>query len=93
VRQDAISQVNAGAAVLDVNAGLPGADEPVLLAQVMQIVITEVDVPLCIDIANLKALEAALKLYEGKALINSVNGEDKSLNAVLSPWPKNTARP
>jgi len=83
VRQDAISQVNAGAAVLDVNAGVPGADEPVLLAQVMQAVMSVVDVPLCIDTANPKALDAALKLYEGKALINSVNGEEKSLNAIL----------
>jgi 5-methyltetrahydrofolate--homocysteine methyltransferase len=83
VRQDALAQVEAGAAVLDVNAGVPGADEPVLLAQVMQEVMTVVDVPLCIDTANPQALEAALKLYDGKALINSVNGEEKSLKAVL----------
>ena len=83
VRQDAISQVNAGATVLDVNAGVPGADEPVLLTQVMQEIMSEVDVPLCIDTANPKALKTALKMYEGKALINSVNGEEKSLNAVL----------
>lgn len=83
MRQDAISQVNAGAAVLDVNAGVPGEDEPVLLVQVMQVVMSVVDVPLCIDTANPRALDAALKLYEGIALINSVNGEEKSLNAVL----------
>lgn len=83
VRQDAVAQVNAGATVLDVNAGVPGADEPVLLAQVMQEVMAVVDVPLCIDTANPKALEAALKLYDGKALINSVNGEEKSLAIVL----------
>jgi 5-methyltetrahydrofolate--homocysteine methyltransferase len=83
VRQDALSQVEAGAAVLDVNAGVPGADETALLSQVMQEVISVVDVPLCIDTANPQALEAALKLYEGKALINSVNGEEKSLSAVL----------
>jgi 5-methyltetrahydrofolate--homocysteine methyltransferase len=83
VRQDALAQVEAGAAVLDVNAGVPGADEVKLLSQVMQEVIAVVDVPLCIDTANPQALEAALKLYEGKALINSTNGEEKSLSAVL----------
>ncbi|MCP4141817.1 MAG: dihydropteroate synthase [Chloroflexi bacterium] len=83
VRQDAIKQVEAGATVLDVNAGVPGADEVALLSQVMQEVMSVVDVPLCIDTANPQALEAALKLYEGKALINSVNGEEKSLETVL----------
>jgi len=83
VREDAIKQVEAGATVLDVNAGVPGADEAVLLSQVMQEVMSVVDVPLCIDTANPQALEAALKLYEGKALINSVNGEEKSLAAIL----------
>jgi 5-methyltetrahydrofolate--homocysteine methyltransferase len=83
VRQDAIAQVAAGAAVLDVNAGVPGADEVTLLSQVMEEVMSVVDVPLCIDTANPTALEAALKLYAGKALINSVNGEEKSLKTVL----------
>ncbi len=83
VRQDAIAQVEAGAAVLDVNAGVPGADEVALLSQVMQEVMAVVNVPLCIDTANPQALEAALKLYDGKALINSVNGEEKSLETVL----------
>ena len=83
VRQDAIAQVEAGATLLDINAGVPGADETIMLSQVMQEVISVVDVPLCIDTANPQALEAALKLYDGKALINSVNGEEKSLEAVL----------
>jgi 5-methyltetrahydrofolate--homocysteine methyltransferase len=83
VRQDAVAQVEAGAIVLDVNAGVPGADEVALLSQVMQEVMAVVDVPLCIDTANPQALEAALHLYDGKALINSVNGEEKSLEAVL----------
>lgn len=83
VRQDAIKQVEAGATVLDVNAGVPGADEVALLSQVMQEVMSVVDVPLCIDTANPQALEEALKLYEGKALINSMNGEEKSLETVL----------
>ncbi len=83
VRQDAIKQVAAGAAVLDVNAGVPGADETVLLKKVMQAVMSVTDVPLCIDTADPEALAAALAVYEGKALINSVNGEERSLDAVL----------
>jgi 5-methyltetrahydrofolate--homocysteine methyltransferase len=83
VRQDAIDQVAAGAAILDVNAGVPGADEPALLQQVMRTVLDVTDVPLCIDTADPEALEAALKLYNGNPLINSVNGEERSLNAVL----------
>jgi 5-methyltetrahydrofolate--homocysteine methyltransferase len=83
VRQDAIDQVAAGAAVLDVNAGVPGADEAALLAQVMQAVMEVTDVPLCIDTADPEALAAALALYGGKALINSINGEERSINNVL----------
>lgn len=83
VRDDATAQVAAGAAVLDVNAGVPGADEPALLKKVMSAVLEVTDVPLSIDTANPVALEGALSLYEGKALINSVNGEEESLQAVL----------
>ena len=83
VRKDAELQVAAGAKVLDVNAGVPSADEPALLKQVMQIVMETTDVPLCIDTADPLALEAALSIYGGKALINSVNGEEKSLSSVL----------
>jgi 5-methyltetrahydrofolate--homocysteine methyltransferase len=83
VREDAVNQVEAGAAILDVNAGVPGADEPALLQQVMRTVMEVTDVPLCIDTADPEALEAALKLYEGTALVNSVNGEERSLQAVL----------
>jgi 5-methyltetrahydrofolate--homocysteine methyltransferase len=83
VRRDAKKQVEAGAKVLDVNAGVPGADEPTLLKQVMAIVMEVTDVPLCIDTAEPEALEAALKSYEGKALVNSSNGEERSLEAVL----------
>ncbi len=83
VREDAIKQVAAGAAVLDVNAGVPGADETSLLQKVMQEVMSVTDVPLCIDTADPEALSAALSVYEGKALINSVNGEERSLSAVL----------
>jgi 5-methyltetrahydrofolate--homocysteine methyltransferase len=83
VRDDAIAQVQSGAAVLDVNAGVPGADEPSLLKQVMRTVMEATDVPLCIDTADPAALQVALSIYEGKALVNSVNGEEKSLQNVL----------
>ncbi len=83
VRKDALDQVAAGAPVLDINAGVPGADEPVLIQQIIRNVQEVVDVPLCFDTANPLALAAALSIYEGKALINSVNGEEKSLNAIL----------
>lgn len=83
VRQDAIDQVQAGAHMLDVNAGVPGADEPALLKRVMGIVMEVADVPLCIDTADPEALEAALSVYGGKALVNSVNGEERALSTVL----------
>jgi 5-methyltetrahydrofolate--homocysteine methyltransferase len=83
VRKDALAQVAAGAAMLDVNAGVPGANEPQLLKQVMSTVMEVTDVPLCVDTADPVALAAALSCYQGKALINSVNGEERSLNAVL----------
>lgn len=83
VRKDAADQVAAGAVILDVNAGVPGADEPALLLQVMRTVMEVTDVPLCIDTADPQALESALSHYEGKALVNSVNGEERSLQAVL----------
>ena len=83
VRADAVKQVEAGALILDVNAGVPGADEIELLQQIMRTVLEVTDVPLCIDTADPEALSAALSLYEGKALVNSVNGEERSLEAVL----------
>jgi 5-methyltetrahydrofolate--homocysteine methyltransferase len=83
VRADALAQVAAGAHILDVNAGVPGADEKELLVQVLQTVMEVSDVPLCIDTADPEALEAALQAYEGNALVNSVNGEARSLESVL----------
>lgn len=82
-RTDALAQIDAGAHMLDVNAGVPGADEPALLCQVVQAVMSVTDAPLCIDTADPIALAAALSLYKGKALVNSCNGEERSLNAVL----------
>ncbi len=83
VRRDAVAQIAAGATVLDVNAGVPGADEPELLLEVMKTVMAETDAPLCIDTADPEALAVALAAYEGKALVNSVNGEERALAAVL----------
>lgn len=83
VQHDAQTQVQAGAVMIDVNASLPGADEVALFPQVVQAVMEAVDVPLSLDTPNHKALEAGLKVYKGKALINSVTGEEKSMDAVL----------
>lgn len=83
VRREAIAQVEQGADMLDVNVGVAGIDEVAMLPEVVKIVSETVDVPLCIDSANPVALAAALKVYEGKALVNSVTGEEKSLMSVL----------
>lgn len=83
VRQDAADQVSAGAHVLDVNAGVAGADEPTLLQELMKVVMETSRLPLCIDTSDPNALSAALSIYEGKALINSVNGEERSLSELL----------
>jgi 5-methyltetrahydrofolate--homocysteine methyltransferase len=83
VRSDATAQVEAGAAILDVNAGVPDADDAALIVQMMDAVREVTDVPLCIDSPNPKVLDAGLERYEGKALVNSVNGEEKSLASIL----------
>ncbi len=80
---DARIQVAAGATVLDLNAGVPGADEPKLLSELTKAIMGAVDVPLCFDSANPEALDAALSVYQGKALINSTTGEDRHLDTVL----------
>jgi 5-methyltetrahydrofolate--homocysteine methyltransferase len=78
-----LAQVAAGAQMLDVNAGIPLADEPAILAQCIQLVQSITDVPLTIDSSIVAALEAGLAVYQGKALVNSVTGEDEVLDAVL----------
>ena len=83
VEADAIAQVEAGAHMLDVNAGIPLADEPALLAQAVKLVQSVTDVPLSIDSSIIEALEAGLAVYEGKALVNSVTGEDEQMERVL----------
>lgn len=83
VRKEAREQVEAGALILDVNVGVGGVDEVALLPEVVKVVMNEVDVPLCIDSGDPNAIEAALKVYKGKPLINSVNGEEQSMEKVL----------
>ncbi len=83
VKNDAVAQVEAGAKIIDVNAGVPGADEEALLKDMVYSVIDVTDMPLCFDTADNKALETALSIYEGKALINSINGEEERLASVL----------
>ena len=83
VEADAVAQVAAGAHMLDVNAGIPLADEPRILAQCIELVQSLVDVPLAIDSSIVEALEAGLAVYRGKALVNSVTGEEERLEAVL----------
>ncbi|MDP6706294.1 MAG: methyltetrahydrofolate cobalamin methyltransferase [Alphaproteobacteria bacterium] len=83
VEADALAQVEAGATVLDVNAGIPLADEPRLLAECIRIVQGLVDAPLCIDSSIVEALAEGLAAYQGKALVNSVTGEEELLEAVL----------
>src|SRR6266704_5242105 len=83
VRSDAQAQAAAGAHMLDVNAGIPAIDEPALLVAAIQAVMDVTDLPICIDSSIIEALEAGLSAYEGKALVNSVTGEDERLEAIL----------
>jgi len=83
VRREALAQAQAGADILDVSVGTFGVDEVILLPQAVQTVIDTVDIPLCLDSAVPEALEAALKVYKGKPLINSVTGEEHSLAKIL----------
>ena len=83
VESDARAQVAAGAHMLDVNAGIPLADEPAILAKAVQLVQSITDLPLSIDSSIVAALEAGLAVYKGKALVNSVTGEEERLEAVL----------
>jgi len=83
VSKEAVAQAQAGADILDVNVGTFGVDEVTLLPKAVQAVIDTVDIPLCLDSTNPEALEAALKVYKGKPLINSVTGEEHSLAKVL----------
>ena len=81
--KDAVTQVEAGADMLDVNAGIPLVDEPELLKSMLRTVQGVVEVPICIDSSVIEALEAGLSVYEGKPLVNSVTGEDDRLEEIL----------
>ncbi|MHB1007287.1 MAG: dihydropteroate synthase [Chloroflexota bacterium] len=83
IAREAVRQVEAGATAIDVNCGVPGIDEPRVLRQAVETVMGVVDVPLSIDSADPEALAAALSIYKGKALINSVTGEQRILDKVL----------
>ena len=83
VEADAIAQVAAGAQMLDVNAGIPLADEPGMLAEEIKLVQSVTDVPISIDSSIVAALESGLSVYQGKALVNSVTGEEERLEVVL----------
>ena len=83
VEADALAQVAAGAQVLDINTGVPMADEPKIMADLVKLVCSLIDAPLCLDSSNPEALESGLAAYDGKALINSVTGEERSLESVL----------
>ena len=83
VEQDTREQVAAGAHMLDVNAGIPLADEPKILADTIKLVQSLTDLPLSIDSSIVAALQAGLEVYQGKALLNSVTGEEERLESVL----------
>ena len=83
VESDAIAQIEAGATMLDVNAGIPLANEPKILAESIQLIQSFTDIPLSIDSSIVEALEAGLAVYQGKALVNSVTGEEERLEVVL----------
>jgi 5-methyltetrahydrofolate--homocysteine methyltransferase len=83
VTHDAVAQVEAGADMLDVNAGIPLVDEAELLKAMLRTVQAAVDVPICIDSSVIEALEAGLSVYEGRALVNSVTAEDDRLSEIL----------
>jgi len=83
VEADALAQIEAGAHMLDINAGIPLADEPGLLAKAIELVQSLSDIPICIDSSIVEALERGLEAYNGRALLNSVTGEPERLEQVL----------
>ena len=83
VLNEALKQEEAGAHILDVNVGLPGLDEPAVLTQTVEAIQAVTGLPLQLDSSDPVAMERALRRYNGKPLINSVNGKEESLNAIL----------
>ena len=83
IKKDVADQVAGGCDMLDVNMGVPLTDEPVLLANAIKLIQTLTDLPICIDSSIIEALQSGLEAYEGKALVNSVTGEDERMEIVL----------
>ena len=83
ILQEGFSQQDKGAHILDINVGLPEIDEPSMILDVVREVQSVIDLPLQIDTANVKAMEQALRYYNGKAMINSVSGKQESMEAVF----------
>jgi 5-methyltetrahydrofolate--homocysteine methyltransferase len=83
VRRFAVEQKNKGADILDVNAGMPGIDEKSILSSIVKLLSHVSDLPLCIDSSNPEAIEAALRIYPGRALINSISGENEKMKQLL----------
>jgi 5-methyltetrahydrofolate--homocysteine methyltransferase len=83
VRREALSQVEAGAQILDVNVGFPGVDEPRMVKEAVKAVMETVNVPICLDSANPEVMEAALQVYKGKILLSSVTGEADRMDQIL----------
>lgn len=83
IQEEALKQVREGAHILDVNVGVSGINESAMLVEAIQAIMEVTDTPLCIDSADIKALEAGLAVYKGKALVNSVNGEERKLKEIL----------
>lgn len=92
VLEQAVSQVEASAQVLDVNVGAPGVDEPALMPKVVKALQSVTSLPLQLDSSNVEALENGLRVYNGKPIVNSTNGEQEKLDAIL-PLCKSTVRP
>jgi len=83
IEKDVADQIAGGANVLDVNMGVPLTDEPALLSKAITLIQAITDVPICIDSSIIEALQAGLETYQGKALVNSVTGEDDRMDLVL----------
>ena len=90
VLEQAVSQAEAGAQILDVNVGAPGVDEPVLMEQVVKALQSVTSLPLQLDSSNVEALARGLRVYNGKPIVNSTNGEPEKLAAIL---PKKASSP
>ena len=83
VKKETLAQVAAGAQVLDVNVGVPLADEPLIMSEVIPLIQSLTDVPLCIDSSVMDALEAGLKVYKGRPLLNSTTAEEEVMERIL----------